>query len=128
MKAKWECLHQLNVQELKQGAAECSVISSTLHETSPSSSLLNYNKIKCIKPLLQPFSRSAILWCRDVRVDSILPRCSVSFRSPDFPSSMLLTRDKTCFSRSSILLCSRSFRLFACTELLLLLNCCQETK
>lgn len=59
-------------------------------------------------------------------MDSTLPRCSVSFRSPGFPSSMLLTRDSTCFSRSSILLWSRSLRLFACTELLLLLNCCQE--
>lgn len=71
-----------------------------------------------------PFSRSVILWCRDVRVDSTLPRCSVSLRSPGFPSSMLFTRDNTCFSRSSILLWSRSLRLFACTELLLLLNCC----
>lgn len=75
-----------------------------------------------------PFSRSVILWWRDVRVDSTLPRCSVSLRSPGFPSSMLFTRDNTCFSRSSILLWSRSLRLFACTELLLLLNCCQGGK
>lgn len=78
--------------------------------------------------LCPPFSRSVILWWRDVRVDSTLPRCSVSLRSPGFPSSMLLTRDNTCFSRSSILLWSRSLRLFACTELLLLLNCCQGGK
>lgn len=83
------------------------------------------------KPIIfahPPFSRSVILWCKDVRVDSTLPRCSVSFRSPGFPSSMLFTRDNTCFSKSSILLWSRSLRLFACTELLLLLNCCQGRK
>lgn len=73
---------------------------------------------------LAPFSRSVILWCRDVRVDSTLPRCSVSFRSPGLPSSILFTRDNTCFSKSSILLCSRSFRLFVWTELLFRLNCC----
>lgn len=75
-----------------------------------------------------PFSRSVILWCREVRVDSTLPRCSVSLRSPSFPSSMLFTRDSTCFSKSSILLWSRSFRLFACADLLLLLICCREKR
>ncbi|TNN83360.1 hypothetical protein EYF80_006341 [Liparis tanakae] len=42
---------------------------------------------------------SVILWWSDVRVDSTLPRCSVSLRGPGFPSSTLFTRDNTCFSR-----------------------------
>lgn len=79
-------------------------------------------------PVGLPFSRSVILWCREVRVDSTLPRCSVSLRSPSFPSSMLFTRDSTCFSKSSILVWSRSFRLFACADLLLLLICCREKR
>ena len=51
-------------------------------------------------------------------------RCSVSFLGPGLLSSNVLTRDRTCFSMSSILFCSRSLRLFACTLLFPRLYCC----
>lgn len=71
-----------------------------------------------------PFSRSVIRWCREVSVDSTLFRCSVSFLLTGLVSSNVLTRDRTCFSISSILFCSRSFRLLACAVLFPRLYCC----
>lgn len=71
-----------------------------------------------------PFSRSVIRWCMEVSVDSTRFRWSVSFFWPGLVSSRVLTRDSTCFSISSILFWSRSFRLFAWAVPLFRLYCC----
>lgn len=72
-----------------------------------------------------PFSRSVTRWCSVLSVDSTRLRCSVSLLAPALLSSSVLTRDRTCFSMSSILFCSKSFRLLACTEPFVRLYCCK---
>lgn len=75
------------------GGMTCKILGNT-------STLITLSPYKRAYP---PFSRSVMRWCREVSVDSTRFLCSLSFLEPVLTSSNVLTRDRTCFSMSSIL-------------------------